>query len=91
MFRKLIDKFMRLFGYERVNLIKIKPEFLKHQPGYTKMWVRRLMYRYDRTLYADIVLDKDGYLVDGYTSYLIAKEYNLKYVKVKREVKADGI
>ena len=55
------------------------------------MWIRRLMYQYNKTLCADIVLDTDGYLVDGYTSYLIAKENNLTYVKVKREVKTDGV
>ena len=41
-------------------------------------------YRGNGRLESDIIVDKNGYLVDGYTSYLIAKEYGKKIVKVKR-------
>lgn len=48
------------------------------------MWVRRLVYRATKKLFAQIVLDNENFLIDGYTSYLIAKENNKKYVKVVR-------
>jgi hypothetical protein len=32
----------------------------------------------------DIVVDSDGYLVDGYTSYLIAKADGIKKINVTR-------
>ncbi len=81
---KLLDKIMKLFGYENIENIHIYKCFKAHPPRHEKMWVRRLMYRYDGTLYADIILDENNYLIDGYTSYLVAKENNLKYVKVVR-------
>ncbi len=34
---------------------------------------------------ADIVLDDNDFLVDGYCSYLLAQKYNIKVIKIKRK------
>lgn len=88
---KLLDKIMRLFGYENIENIHIREEFEKHPPKEAKMMQRRIFYILDNhKFYVPIVISKmlffkyKWWLEDGYTSYLIAKENNIKYVKVVR-------
>lgn len=83
---KLLDKFMRLFGYENIENIHIREEFKKHPPRAEKMLERRRYYISNKEFYVPIVVTRIGawILMDGYTSYLIAKENNIKYVKVVR-------
>ena len=81
---KLLDKILRLFGYENIENIKITWDFFKHPPRKEKMKLRRKYYKAFRDFYVPIILDKRRVLKDGYTSYLIAKENNIKYVKVVR-------
>lgn len=84
---KIKDKIMRLFGYENIENIHIREEFKKHPPKSDKMWERRLYWMWNnRKFKVPIVVTRIGawVLMDGYTSYLIAKENNIKYVKVVR-------
>lgn len=81
---KIKDKIMRLFKYENIDNIKILKEFKEHPPRKSKMLERQFFYFISGKLLALIVVDKDNYLRDGYTSYLIAKENNIKYVRVVR-------
>ena len=37
-----------------------------------------------RALQSEIVLDEDGYLIDGFTSYLLAREWGLVDIPVRR-------
>ena len=83
----LKDKIMRLFGYENIENIYILEEFKKHPPRKVKMAERILYYiETGGKFKVPIVITRIGswVLKDGYTSYLIAKENNIKYVKVVR-------
>lgn len=87
---KILDKFMRLFGYENTENIHIYYDFIKHPPRKVKMAERTLFFKETGKLKVPIVIRKmlfikhNWWLEDGYTSYLIAKENNIKYVKVVR-------
>lgn len=83
-FKKLFKKKYRK-GYEYcVNLsdIKIKENFKLHNPNSSKMYWKRKYFKENRKFESKILLNRDFELVDGYTSYLIAKEENMKYVDV---------
>ena len=86
----LLDKIMRLFGYENIENICIYENFKKYQPRKVKMAERILFFKETGKLKVPIVVNKyaglygEFWLKDGYTSYLIAKENNIKYVKVVR-------
>lgn len=66
----------------KLNKIKIKESFKKTQPQGWKMRERWEYYRKTGELHSPIVINERGYLVDGYTSYLIAKADGLKKVEV---------
>lgn len=68
----------------KLNKIKIKDNFKKTEPQGWKMRERWEYYRRNDRFYSPIVIDQSNYLVDGYTSYLIAKEEGLKKVEVVR-------
>ena len=83
------DKIMRLFGYENIKNIHIYSDYQEHPPRKVKMAERTLFFMETGKLKVPIVITKhwlygNWYLRDGYTSYLIAKENNIKYVKVVR-------
>ena len=85
----MIDFIMRLFGYENIENIHIYSDFQERPPQKVKMAERTLFFMETGILKVPIVihvnyLTGNWYLVDGYTSYLIAKENNIKYVKVVR-------
>ena len=81
---KWLDKLLSKFGYVRMDSIRIYPEFKEHPPRSDKMMIKRAIYRVVGQFEQPIIINKLNYLEDGYTSYLIAKEENFKYVKVKR-------
>ena len=64
--------------------IKIKDSFKKTEPQSWKMRFKWEYYRKTGELQSPIVVNKKGYLIDGYTSYLIAKMDGLKEVEVVR-------
>lgn len=80
---KWLDKLLNKFGYVRVDSIKIYPEFKKRPPRTEKMIAKKVYYNITGRFEQPIKLNKMRFLEDGYTSYLIAKERNFKYVKVK--------
>ena len=83
----LLDKIMRLFGYENIKNIKIPKAYKKTPPTYCKMERKRIFYVRNKKLWrflTQIVISRNNLLIDGYTAYLIAKENNIKYVKVVR-------
>lgn len=67
-----------------VNLceIKINPQFTKSPPRSTKMAQKYNWYCKYGEFQSPIVLDHNFVLIDGYTSYLIAKEFDLEKVPV---------
>ena len=62
--------------------IKIDFQFKIHPPHRLKYQARKKYYIENGTFYSKILLDQDFILVDGYTSYLIAKEFKLDKVPV---------
>lgn len=86
----MIDFIMRLFGYENIDRIHIYDDFENKPPNKVKMAERLLYYIEKGKFKVPIVIRKmrfvkhNWWLEDGYTSYLIAKENGIKYVKVVR-------
>ncbi|MCI9000093.1 MAG: hypothetical protein HFJ26_04025 [Clostridia bacterium] len=67
-----------------INLIKIPKKFTK--PRKEKLDKRIEFYNKHKYFEAPIIIDPSNTLVDGYTSYLIAKKYNLKTVQAKVKI-----
>ena len=80
----MLDKLKRRLGYIKLDEIKIYKEFSEHKPKIGKMLDKMAYYTQFGKFEQPIVLNKFNYLEDGYTSYLIAKNLNWKWVKVKR-------
>lgn len=68
----------------KLSKIKIQEKFKKNPPRWTKMLSKQLFYIYNRKFEQPIVVNKDNVLVDGYTTYLLAKQMGRKYMPVKR-------
>lgn len=77
----------------KLSRIKISQDFINHMPNsnklaakydYTKNQLRiNRKYGRDRNIFqSSVVVDKKHNLVDGYTSYLIAKMFGIKNVNV---------
>lgn len=67
----------------RVNEIKIFPCFRKNPPRPEKLRRKEEYFQKTGALESEIVLDGAGNLIDGYTSYLIAKNHGLDQVAVR--------
>lgn len=80
----MLDKMMKLLGYEKLSNIKIREDFKKTPPKRKKLdnkWEFYIIYgKFEQA----VVLDRNNYLLDGYTTYLIAEGLEKKYIKVKR-------
>jgi hypothetical protein len=67
----------------KINKIIITPRFIAHTPQNFKMQKARKFYEQYGILKEKILIDKQTKtLIDGYTSYLLAKELGLKRVHV---------
>lgn len=67
-----------------IDLIKIPKKFTK--PKKEKLSHRIEYYNKNKCFEVPIIIDASNMLVDGYTSYLIAKKYNLKTVQAKVKI-----
>lgn len=67
----------------RIEDIKIYPCFEKRPPKAEKMEQKRQYFRETDLLQSEIILDSGNNLIDGYTSYLLAKENNLEHVLIR--------
>ena len=68
----------------RLNKIKISKEFKNHNPKNNKMDDKNYFYIINGTFKEKIILNKDNVLVDGYTTYLLAKMYEKKFIWVHK-------
>lgn len=66
----------------KIENIKIKKNF--SNPKLCKMKNRREYYKRHKYFKRTIVLNKDNYLTDGYTTYLLAKEMGFDYITIVR-------
>ena len=62
--------------------IKISPEFAASKPCPERIIEKMLLFHRECYL-APIIVDSDFVLVDGYCSYLIAKQVGTDFVKIK--------
>lgn len=74
----------RILGIERLEKIVVSMAFKEHPPKELKMNWRRNYYNFFGNFAVPIEINDNNVLLDGYTSYLIAKELGKKYVKVTR-------
>ena len=66
-----------------INRINILPCFSTHPPKQKKMESKEQYFRETGCLQSEIILDGAGNLIDGYTSYLLAKAHGLAFVPVR--------
>lgn len=66
----------------KIDSIKIRKDFNKPNPK--KIALRKIYYEKHHYFRSQIVVTKNNYLVDGYTTYLIAKEEGFNYITVVR-------
>ena len=64
----------------RIKDIRIPKEFQK--PRTEKMNERIEYFKKNQNFETQIVVDKDNNLIDGYTTYLIAKKYGINFINV---------
>ena len=72
-------------GYEYwvyLRDIKISPEFERTPPKFKKMGQKWNYYRNTGEFESPIILNRDFVLIDGYTSYIIAKKSEMDKVPV---------
>ena len=67
----------------KIDNIKILKVF--KTPNQEKINSRRKYYKKYKYFRSMIVLNKNNYLLDGYTTYLLAKEMKFDYITVLRE------
>ena len=65
----------------KLSDIIVPTEFKESQPRFKKMMHKREYFRRNNKFESKIVLNKDFLLIDGYTSYLLAKENDMKHVE----------
>ena len=63
--------------------IQIYPCYEEHPPKPEKMEHKAQYFEQTGRFQSEIILDKDGYLIDGYTSYLLAREQGMKRVLIR--------
>ena len=66
----------------KLSDIVIPAEFKESPPRFKKMIHKREYFRRNDRFESKIVLNRDFLLIDGYTSYLLAKEECMKRVEV---------
>ncbi len=85
---KMLDDLLKELATPNIvietDLIKIPKHFTK--PGKKKLNKRIEFYNKNKYFEVPIIIDSSNTLVDGYTSYLIAKKYNLKTVQAKVKI-----
>ena len=70
---------------KKLSNIKIQESFKQHPPAEWKMQYKVYYYLTHKKFEQPIVINKEGYLVDGYTTYLICKKMKRRFVRVKVE------
>lgn len=82
----LIDNYLKEEEGERlmkIDDIKIYPCFAAHSPKAEKMEQKEQYFAETGLLQSQIILDGNGYLINGFTSYLLAKEHGIQIVPVR--------
>ena len=67
----------------KIDEIKIYPCFAAHEPKPEKMEQKEQYFEETGALQSQIILDSRGNLIDGYTSYLLARAHGIQRVPVR--------
>lgn len=67
----------------RTDKIKIFPCFKAHSPLGEKLERKEAYYQRTGEFESQIVLDIAGNLIDGYTTYLLARKYGVEHIPIK--------
>lgn len=67
----------------KIDDIKIYPCFVAHSPKVEKMEQKEQYFAETGLLQSQVILDRNGYLINGFTSYLLAKGHGIQIVPVK--------
>lgn len=67
----------------RIDEIKIYPCFAAHGPKPEKMQAKEQYFEETGVLQSQIILDSQGNLIDGYTSYLLARAHGIQCVPIR--------
>ena len=67
----------------KIDEIKIYPCLAAHEPKPEKMQQKEQYFEETGALQSQIILDSRGNLIDGYTSYLLAKAHGIQCVPVR--------
>lgn len=82
----VIEKFLGIEGEiqkMKIEDIKIYPCFVAHPPRAEKMERKEQYFAETGLLQSQIILDSQGNLIDGYTSYLLAKAHGIQCVPIR--------
>lgn len=66
-----------------IDDIKIYPCFQEHPPKQEKMEQKEQYFMETGLLQSQIILDSQGNLIDGYTSYLLARAHGIQCVPIR--------
>lgn len=77
---KELEKKTKIIDIKNINI----PEYLK-KPNKKKMEEREKYFKQNSKFEAPIIIDQYNNLIDGYTSYLIAKKYEFSTVEVQQK------
>lgn len=67
----------------KIDEIKIYPCFAAHEPKPEKMQEKEQYFEETGALQSQIILDSRGNLIDGYTSYLLARAHGIQCVPIR--------
>lgn len=67
----------------RIDDIKIYPCFASHEPKPEKIEQKEQYFTETGLLQSQIILDSRGSLIDGYTSYLLARAHGIQCVPIR--------
>lgn len=67
----------------KIDDIKIFPCFAAHEPKAEKMEQKEQYFTENGLLQSQIILDSRGNLIDGYTSYLLARAHGIQCVPIR--------
>lgn len=87
--QKNIDELSKILNRpkegEIVKLENIKIQRHFKQPRYSKIKHGKEYYERHKYFRSTIVLDSNNYLIDGYTTYLLAKQMQFDYITILRK------
>lgn len=78
----VLDFIVRIFGGIDIDKIII-PEHYK-RPGAEKLRKKKQFFIENGYFESNIIIDENNNLIDGFTTYFIAKVYDFKYISVTR-------